>query len=686
MDHNLRDSSGEESSANRRRPAELRLDITPPVEELQHPDYFPPAGQRAQHVSISAPNSPLAQAQYTITESAQTTLYAPSIEGMHEDEKIEDLEQQKQAQMQPESDYIQDAVDLVRKATQHHRGRKSSVPKEGGGVLSNLLRLQSTRSPQSSARATPRRPHLLSRNSWTTLGYRDSVARSSTSGGVPGSALGQMLLAPGTMLGTIGDTSAAENLYKRWSMDGRSIDARSDVSIPPSERMRITEAIADVLQRQDFLLRLCKGFLMSGAPSHRLETALDAASKAVGIDAQFAFLPNLTLVSFGDAETHTSETHILKIASGLDMGRLVKLNRIYTRVVKQEQAVPEALHELDEILNAPPYYKNWVLLLAYTSASMAISPIAFQGSWADSLASGFVGLIVGGCQLLANRSPAYSNVFEISVTVIISFLARLFVMLSKSQLVCFSSIVLSALVLILPGYPLIAAVLELSSKQLITGSVRLFYSLIYSLILGFGVSIGSAFFDFIFHPNGMHSLEDDPTRVCSQGMSEWWQFLFVPIFSLSLNVVPLKGEPRQWPLMSLFGVIGYVVNWAVAKRYGSSPQVSSAIGAFVVGVLANISSRLRRGRGTSGTAYVNIITGVLMLVPASIGVKTSFQNLMGGKSIDITDSSNFAIQMVVISLGISVGLFAASILVYAPPPVVRKDGIKRRSRVAFMTF
>lgn len=57
--------------------------------------------------------------------------------------------------------------------------------------------------------------------------------------------------------------------------------------------LRITMAIADVLQRQKFIIKLCRSLMLYGAPTHRLEDYLKLTSRALEIDAQFLYIPGM---------------------------------------------------------------------------------------------------------------------------------------------------------------------------------------------------------------------------------------------------------------------------------------------------------------------------------------------------------------------------------------------------------
>lgn len=65
--------------------------------------------------------------------------------------------------------------------------------------------------------------------------------------------------------------------------------------------------------------------------------------------------------------------------------------------------------------------------------------------------------------------------------------------LYKTNYFCFQSVAASAIVLILPGWIIACGALELASRNIVSGSIRVVYALCYSMFLGFAISIGSDF-------------------------------------------------------------------------------------------------------------------------------------------------------------------------------------------------
>jgi uncharacterized membrane protein YjjP (DUF1212 family) len=86
----------------------------------------------------------------------------------------------------------------------------------------------------------------------------------------------------------------------------------------------------------------------------------------------------------------------------------------------------------------------------YTQLTTAF---AFGARWIDIPIAFILGVVLALLQLVvAKRSMLYSNVFEISASIITSFLARAFGSIPPRGLFCFSSLTASSIALILPGY------------------------------------------------------------------------------------------------------------------------------------------------------------------------------------------------------------------------------------------
>ena len=512
------------------------------------------------------------------------------------------------------------------------------------GILASLLKLHDQQNHGSGPDGRPLGVHGKSHHSRSGTGDSATLSAANTPGSSPSSSgyntpkdrrpkwydqksprqsvssLGGGLLNAATMMAT---PAASTNAGKptRPQMPGKSHSsnlvsaALNKIHRPRLEdEIRITVHIAEVLARQKFLLKLTRDLMMFGAPTHRLEEYLRMCARVLQIEGQFLYIPGCMIISFDDSTTHTAEVKIVKVAQGVDLGRLKDVHQVMKSVLHDMMGVEEATQALDDISRAPPRFNRWILILAYGFASAFVGPYAFGARPIDMPISFLLGIILGVLQLVvAPKSDLYANVFEISATVLTSFLARAFGSIySKSTgtpYFCFSAIAQSSIALILPGYIILCGSLELQSKNLVAGSVRMVYAIIYSLVLGFGITVCTTIY-------GLMDSNATSSYTCPD--SPWWtnnaylsHFPFVPLFTICLIIIN-QAKWTQAPAMILIAFAGYQVNFWSSRRFSSNVQVADALGAFAIGVLGNLYSRL--GHGVAAAA---ILPAIYVSVPVS---------------------------------------------------------------------
>ncbi|EMR11573.1 hypothetical protein PNEG_00017 [Pneumocystis murina B123] len=551
-----------------------------------------------------------------------------------------------------------------------------------GGVLSHLLKLYNSDNihfnrqninitPPGTGRSTPKWHSKSTNSSSTSLSAL--LATSSATVALPG------LLNIHRDDSGSGLSKSSRPPYKlRKHSSGLANAIKHSLSRSRLEdEIRITIHLADVLQRQKFILRLCHALMLYGSPTHRLEECMKLTSRVLEIDGQFLYIPGCMIISFGDLITHTSDMHVVRVNQGLDIGKLQETHFIYKQVIHDLIGVEEAMKNLDEVINRKQYYKNWVVILFYGFASALVGPFAFNASWFDMPISFLLGTILGLLRVVVTpRSFMYANAFEISATIITSFLARAFGSIPdrKNQgkyIFCFASMAESSIALILPGYLVLCGSLELQTKNIVAGSVRLFYAIIYSLFLGFGITIGSVIY-------GSMDRKASNETYCQSNIDILYRFISVPIFTACILVVN-QAKPQQFPVAVIIAGAGYIVNFFSSKRFGAS-QVSNAIGAFVIGCLGNIYSRI--GHDLAFTVvlpaiFVQIPSGLAAQRGVYIGIGESNEIFAHNSSTDYNisnvgvehssspNSLSFGIVMIQIAIAITVGLFFSSILIYS---------------------
>jgi uncharacterized membrane protein YjjP (DUF1212 family) len=462
------------------------------------------------------------------------------------------------------------------------------------------------------------------------------------------------------------------------------------------DEIRVTVHIAEIITRQRYLMQLCRALMRFGAPTHRLEEYMQMTARVLEVDCQFLYFPGCMIMSFDDHSTRTTEVKMVRMAQGVDLGRLADTHDVYKNVVHDLIGVEEATQHLEEIMNRKPKFNVWIIVIVYGLASASIGPFAFDARPIDMPICFFLGCLLGIMQhAISPQSSLYSNVFEVTASIATSFLARAFGSIrwgmvngNQQYLFCFSALAQSAIALILPGFLVLCSSLELQSHQIIAGSIRMVYAIIYSLFLGYGITVGTTIYGL------MDGAASSNTRCPPSPIENPYlqRFPFVLLSALWLAIAH-QGKWKQAPVMMFIAIAGYIVNFFSTKRLGSNTQVANTLAAFTIGILGNLYSRICHGHAATA-----ILPAIFILVPSGLAATGSLisgveyaDQIRGNVTGDAKNSSasghsvsqltgstddavfNLGYGMVEVAIGITAGLFMAALVIY--PYGKRRSGL-----------
>ncbi|KAF5384823.1 hypothetical protein D9615_001375 [Tricholomella constricta] len=380
---------------------------------------------------------------------------------------------------------------------------------------------------------------------------------------------------------------------------------------------------------------------------------------------------------------------------------------IYRDVLHDNMGAEAGTDALRQLLRSPPIYRLLTRCsLAFVCAAI-ICVLSFGGSPIDMWISGACACCLQYLGLnAANKSSMYANVYEISVSIIVAFVARGLSSI-PGNLFCYSAISSAGVVVILPGFTVLTSALELMSRNIFCGSVRIVYAIIYTLFLGFGLTIGSDLYLVVdrrarhayyrgntpqdtIYTHGKFTMVNGTTPLISlsgtlaQGNSSelinivkgcnrdpswswfkqplpWWTLFFlVPIYSTCSSLSNLQAW-NQWQLLVMvsFSCCAYAANRAISTVLPGRTDIVSAAGAFVIGSLGNIYSRVVRG-----TAFTSMVTGVLFLVPSGIAQGGGLTQTYHSSAEQYSGGFSLALRMISVAAGVTIGLFVSQVIVY----------------------
>lgn len=472
---------------------------------------------------------------------------------------------------------------------------------------------------------------------------------------------------------------------------------------PMDHENDVVAEVADIIARRKYLAKLCSTFMKYGAPTHRLEEYLSASARALSIDAEFMYIPGAMMCTFADPTTHTKDVELVREKAGLDFGRLNDVFDVYKCVIHEKFTAQEGIMEIDNIEKRPNIHGDAFRIFIFGLASVVVGPFSFSSRPIDFGPIFILGCLLGYMQLkVVPRSEQFSNVFEIFACVLAAFIARGLGSIqwpgSRDYVFCFSATAQSSIAMILPGFMVLNSALELQSRNIVSGSVRMVYAIIYVLFLGFGLLVGTTIFGLIKRD----AVDDLTCKVpdwFSPADNNWklihTRFVWAPLFACCLAIT-YQAKWRQLPIMALIAFCGHQANFWISTQLSSNLQVANAIGAFVIGCVANLYSRLFHGLAAAAmlpAIYCQVPGGLAASGSLVAGIKSSNQIIGNSSSITVINNGtqgfvqaqddpntvyggtifNTGYGMIQVAIGISVGLYLSSLVVY--PFGKRRSGL-----------
>ncbi|KAK7468718.1 pheromone-regulated protein prm10 [Stygiomarasmius scandens] len=430
----------------------------------------------------------------------------------------------------------------------------------------------------------------------------------------------------------------------------------------------IVNNVEDIKVRQKFILTLAKALLTFGAPSHRIQSQLVAASNILGADAEFVHLPNIIIVSIRHGDSNPTQTYFVRATGRVALTSLHRVHLIYRDVLHDNIGAEAGTRALRQLIREPPIYPLYFrCTLAFFQASI-ICAISFGGSLLDMWISGACACVLQYLGLsAAHKSSMYAKVYEITVTIIVAFVARALSSIPGDWF-CYSAISSAGVVLILPGFTVLVdrrarkryySHNELHNLTYTHGRFEFIngtnpFTAIHG-VLGRGLPVTNEQDHII-----KGCIRDPSWTWYRQPFPLWTLFILVPLYSTCSSLSNLQRfRSVQLPVMVFFSCCAYAANKGASLALPGRTDLISATGAFVIGLLGNLYSRV-----VGGTAFTSMVTGVLFLVPSGIAQGGGLSQNFHSAAEQYSTGFSLALRMISVASGVTVGLFASQVLVY----------------------
>ncbi|KAL7268084.1 pheromone-regulated protein prm10 [Rhizina undulata] len=371
---------------------------------------------------------------------------------------------------------------------------------------------------------------------------------------------------------------------------------------------------------QDLIVQITTALITNGFPSHRLETVVNSLGEALGIPTTVYFLNSHCIVQFPPlSKRGPPAVYPIAKRGSMNFTRLPELVVLVKKIIREpaQNDVTEITAELERIAALKNAFSELAIAVSYIFAAGTSAIMFFSGTWRDAGMSAALAIIPASLLLVANRYSALWWTNECIACFIISIVATL-----VSEHFCYSTLILSAPVTLLPGHTISVSVVEIMTKNTIAGCIRLVYTLVYLMCMVLGFTLAPMLINAPVNTSGIgfQRFPTDMDKMCptQSGVimeNELWLLLCVPVYICAYNVY-LKTPWKQWPSMIIIGSLGYAAGFASKHIWHAPPEFNAFAASFTIGVSANIYAKY-----TDNFVFNAIVAGVFIQVPGSWGIR-----------------------------------------------------------------
>ena len=412
-----------------------------------------------------------------------------------------------------------------------------------------------------------------------------------------------------------------------------------------NEPVPIDDAIYEA--RAAFVAELASRLHAYGTTAQRLEGAVAGVARRLGLYCEVFSNPTGIILSFADPVRgqYDGITRVLRLDPGeQNLARLAATDAIAEDVLAGRLAPKDGQAAL-LALDAPAPRRQAVLsALAFGLSAAAVAALLGAGG-VDIATAGGIGVLIGVFAVLSSGRPQLFEAQEAIAALVATLLAA--AVATFVAPLSLKTVVVSSLIVLMPGLMLTNAVSELASRQLVSGTARFAGAMMILLQLTFGTVAATQIVRLLgWQP------QDAPTVLPS--LPAEVGALLVASFAFA---VLFRASRRDVLLVMGSALFGYAVTRAGGAWLGMSTggfAGGAFLGGMAVAAVSNLYGRLANRPG----ALVRV-PGIILLVPGSV----SFRSLGFVMERDVFLGLDTAFVVVSTLVAIVAGLLFGNLLV-----------------------
>lgn len=361
----------------------------------------------------------------------------------------------------------------------------------------------------------------------------------------------------------------------------------------------------DYAARIAFVVELAEHLHAYGTTAQRLEGALNAVATALRLDCEPMSNPTGLILTFSDPLRPlglSDITRVIRLPPGdTDLAKLCEADRIAEEVMAGRLDIA-AGHAALRALERPPTRRgNVAQVVGYGLAAAAIAGL-LRLPWLDIATAGATGLLIGLLELATRGRPQLREAGEA-----LSALAAGFVAIAVATFVAplnLNTVIIAALIVLVPGMSLTNAVNELTSQHLVSGTARFADAVTTVLKL----TVGTVIALYVVALLGLA-----PQVQASRPQPGWVEGASLLLATFAFAVL-FRADRRDYLRVMLAAAGGYLIARYAGEAFGSPAGIFLA--ALSMTAIGNAYARWWKRPGA-----IIRVPGIIMLVPGSTSLR-----------------------------------------------------------------
>jgi uncharacterized membrane protein YjjP (DUF1212 family) len=385
-----------------------------------------------------------------------------------------------------------------------------------------------------------------------------------------------------------------------------------------------------------FLKRYARQLHAAGVPAHQFERMMTALADKLGFNCQVLSSPTAIFLSFHYQDDEDDQRPIpmqlVRMSPpAINLGNTAELYHLGNGLLDGEVSIEDAYIRLRD-WQPEQLYPLWLQIICWGLTGGAVA-VMLSASWNGIAAASL------SCALIGVLVTQAGDVLREGGLEAIAALLSTFLVFALNRVVPGMDVfvvIMSSLIVLIPGLGLTIAVTELSTDHLASGSARLSGALVTLLKLSLGVLIGTVIVEWF----GWSAAADLSTPLPVP--PDWfrWPALLAAAFSFA---VLFSARKKEFHIAMLAAIISYVVSRAGVAIGGL--EFGVLLASMSVAILSNLYGRLFKQTG----ALIRV-PGIILLVPGTIGYHGATALFLDGGA-SLTDTTLLALRLLISLVG-----------------------------------